>query len=524
MQLKKSHWPLVIVAAVVLLIIAVQLALSLKRNQGHFVYALDDAYIHMAIARNLARYGVWGVTRYEFSSSTSSLLWTLILAAIYLFTSSPYVPLILNIICAIVAVVLADYVLRQSAMGTLRRLMLLLAFALLTPVVPLVFSGMEHTAHVISALGLAYFSAAFIAGDRPKKNYAGIVIFLAALTPLIRYEGLFLVAVVAALLAWKRRYATASLVVIVAVVPLALYGLFSWKHGSFLLPNPVLLKGSIPRSGVFPFLENAARVVLAAPHLLSLWLLAVFLLIAGRVDQRSRILLVIFALTAAIHILFARVGWFFRYEAYLIALGILVDGAALLEWIERRKRETVLPIVLVVLLAFVSAVFLLFRANKAITETVPAMQNIYEQHYQMATFLREHYQGASVAANDIGAINYFADIRCLDLLGLGSDEVTKAKLMGQYDSSRIDQLAQSHQVKIAMIYSGWYEKEGGVPPRWIKVGEWNIHDCVVCGAPVVSFFAVEPAEAEKLKRNLREFSGRLPSTIDQAGPYIDSNE
>jgi hypothetical protein len=79
-------------------------------------------------------------------------------------------------------------------------------------------------------------------------------------------------------------------------------------------------------------------------------------------------------------------------------------------------------------------------------------------------------------------------------------------------------------VQIAMIYSGWFNNEGGVPTRWVEMGEWNIHGCVVCGAPVVSFYAVEPAEAERLKRNLREFSSRLPATVVQAGRYTKSNE
>ncbi len=526
MQIKKPHWPLLIVTAVLLVVIAVQFALSLNQNEGHFVYALDDAYIHMAMARNLARYGVWGVTRYEFSSSTSSLLWTLILAAIYVFTSSAYVPFILNIICAVAAVVLADYFLRQTEVGELIRLTLLFGFALLTPLTPLVFTGMEHTAHIIFTLCLTYFSARLIADDRPGRTNSRIVLFLAALTPLMRYEGLFLIAVVAALLAWKRRYATGAMIVLVAVGPLALYGLYSWMHGSFFLPNPVLLKGTIPRAGVFPFVQNAGRVAFAAPHLLFLWLLAIWLLVAGRLEQRSRVLLLIFILTAVLHVFFARVGWFFRYEAYLVALAILIDGVALSESISRRKREetSLLRMALAVSLASISTVFLLVRANRAIRETIPAMQNIYEQHYQMATFLREYYQEASVAANDIGAINFMADIRCLDLLGLGSAEVTRAKLLGQYDSSRIDELARSHRVQIAMIYSGWFNNEGGVPTRWVEMGEWNIHGCVVCGAPVVSFYAVEPAEAERLKRNLREFSSRLPATVVQAGRYTKSNE
>jgi hypothetical protein len=62
------------------IIVATILVLSIIRNQGHVVYALDDAYIHMAIAKNFAQHGVWGITQYGFTSSSSSLLYTLLLS------------------------------------------------------------------------------------------------------------------------------------------------------------------------------------------------------------------------------------------------------------------------------------------------------------------------------------------------------------------------------------------------------------------------------------------------------------
>src|SRR6266851_2122500 len=58
-----------------LLTCATLLMLSLARTQWHLVYPLDDAYIHMAIAKNLAQHGVWGVTSHEFTSCSSSPLW-----------------------------------------------------------------------------------------------------------------------------------------------------------------------------------------------------------------------------------------------------------------------------------------------------------------------------------------------------------------------------------------------------------------------------------------------------------------
>ena len=60
--------------------VAAILYLSLGQNDGKFIYAFDDAYIHLAIARNLGQHGVWGVTQYGFTSSVWSLLWPLLLS------------------------------------------------------------------------------------------------------------------------------------------------------------------------------------------------------------------------------------------------------------------------------------------------------------------------------------------------------------------------------------------------------------------------------------------------------------
>ena len=45
-----------------------------RASDHHFIYALDDTYIGMAMAKSLALHGVWGVTPFAFSSSDSSLL------------------------------------------------------------------------------------------------------------------------------------------------------------------------------------------------------------------------------------------------------------------------------------------------------------------------------------------------------------------------------------------------------------------------------------------------------------------
>ena len=50
-----------------------------QASGGALVYWIEDAYIHLAMARNLALHGVFGATPHEFTTSSSSPLWVLLL-------------------------------------------------------------------------------------------------------------------------------------------------------------------------------------------------------------------------------------------------------------------------------------------------------------------------------------------------------------------------------------------------------------------------------------------------------------
>jgi len=78
------HWPALVAVAALWVAVGLIGAESALRNDGHLIYAFDDAYIHMAIARHWVERGVWGLTPYEFSSSSSSILWTPLLAGAFL--------------------------------------------------------------------------------------------------------------------------------------------------------------------------------------------------------------------------------------------------------------------------------------------------------------------------------------------------------------------------------------------------------------------------------------------------------
>src|SRR6476620_5767347 len=86
----------------------------LRSTEGHLVYALDDAYIHMAIAKNLALHGTWGVQPGTFSASSSSPLWTLLLTAAFRTAGvSDAAPLVLNTVIAAFCVVTVGMMLKS---------------------------------------------------------------------------------------------------------------------------------------------------------------------------------------------------------------------------------------------------------------------------------------------------------------------------------------------------------------------------------------------------------------------------
>jgi len=136
----------------------------------------------------------------------------------------------------------------------------------------------------------------------------------------------------------------------------------------------------------------------------------------------------------------------------------------------------------------------------------------------MGLFLNKYYKGECIALNDIGAVNYIADIECLDLRGLGSKEIAEAIVDDELDEEFVYKEAKRRDCIIAIIYE---DKDYGydIPSQWTKVGEWKLGYNVVCGDDTVSFWAVDPDEVDDLIENLKDFSENLPKTVKESGNY-----
>ena len=461
----------------------VMLGVSLARTDGHFSYSLDDAYIHMGMAKNLANHGVFGVTPHGFTSSSSSPLWVVLVACCYrLFGVTDLVPFLFNAVSA-VGVIRQGDVCPQAVRGGARdpALRALWAGA----------AGPDRSDRVLRPRASAARRAERRVRDVDRRAVrsrsatappvpapaAAVVMLAAALVAGARYEGLFLVAGGALLLAARRRVGQAALVAAAGLGPAVGFGLYSLHHGWPFLPASILLKGRIPQGGwrgISEVLGGYCLLALAEnPYLMALVMAGVGTLLVAR--RRGGLLhapwsaLVLLALIASLlHLQFARAGLFYRYEAYLIALWIVALAAA---WphlrgdIAELSRLTPRHAIAGGLIAVLAAVPLVARAARAHLEAPTATREIYSQQHQMGRFVQRYYRGRTIAANDIGVIDYLTDIDLFDLYGLGTREVVDAKRGTGYHTAQIDSLTRARGVEIAMAYEDWFGPSGGLPDR-----------------------------------------------------------
>jgi len=473
-SLRNRLWPFLAAIALLVIAVAFALAASMRQNAGHVVYALDDPYIHMAMAKNAALHHVWGVSATHFTSSSSSLLWTAALALLFAILGvHELIPFVVN---TLIAVLLLAIVLRQlsrddRALPAGYQFVILAAVVFCTPLPGLVFVGQEHILHAAVNVMFVATAASFVntggsgLGDPIFRRLCA----LAFLLSLIRYEALFAVAIVSIILIVQRRWQQATVLVIAGIAPVALYGAVSKSLGWYWLPNSVLLKGARPDLSslhgiveTFGYVSYSRLIELPALGFLLYAALAAFALklVRGDRDDLQWMLGMFIALTL-LHTQFAQpqAFWFFRYEAYL----------------------------------------------------PQATTNIYEQQYQMGLFLKQFYEGTPVALNDIGAASFLGEIECIDLFGLANMDVARMRLRGLYESEDIQQVVQAAGVPIAILYESRFGD--AIPSTWRRAGTWTIRNNIVGGGDTVTFYATTPDAFGSLRTHLVQFSRQLPPTV-----------
>jgi hypothetical protein len=516
--------PLLVSVVVFLASLAAALRAGLLGTDDRLFYALDDAYIHMAVARNLAEHGVWGVTAFQFSSSSSSLLWTFGLGVAYAVLGvREWVPLALNVAFSLGTLAVAEVAMRRFGAPPLLRGATLLGLVVAFPMTGMVLMGMEHPLHLL--LTIAFAAAAVEALARPagtareERRRTAALCLLAALLAASRYEGFFLVGLVGLLLLLRRQVARAVAIGVAAVAPVVAFGALSVANGWYVLPNPLMVKavgeGASTLSKIFKpfgsedlaFLQNNR----AMPILLALGVLAAAAHRRARREPWRPQVLVPALLAGMIllhgHFVFSPMYWAYRYDAYLAGFGLFAAGVATAGWPTRDglPRGAIAALFVALLVPAVSDV----REGLFPEAETQGMRGFYGEQYQTAQLLLRYYPDATVVVNDLGAPTYFTRARILDLVGLGSVEPVRIMRRGPYTSRDVVEWTTPFRPKIAVASLGWSVVVPLIPEEWVRVAvvemppHWNR----------VAFFAVDREECWTLRTAVAQHYAPLAATM-----------
>ncbi|MFO0664569.1 MAG: hypothetical protein U0174_11495 [Polyangiaceae bacterium] len=493
--MKRLHFR--IAAAATAVFVALSCALywiAARRTGGTYTYPIDDAYIHLALAKNIATHGVYGLHEEGFTAASSSIGWPLLLGALYRIWPSSNVAALASLGCAACVPLavrraltnLPEVPLSGKVHGAAQALVVLA-----TPLVPLALSGMEHTAHALVLLLLVTECVGVRASEasRWRSLRLGLLAFFATT---LRYESFSTCALCILFLARTKAFERAAVVAVAAILPPVAFALYSKAHGWNALPNSVILKarrwdGDMPGHVLAKLRE--------APHLPLLFVLLATALFLTRRGSRGpgRKLAWVALGTLVAHTVFGAVGWFYRYEAYLLPLSIVALALLLADL--RTERSSAPKAAL----AIAGAMLLLLPRGFSALRALPyASRNIFDEQVRTARFLDDNFAGEEVLVNDIGAVAYFSKTRVVDLMGLANQETARARGM------RIDRpLAPgtleklSTRTNVAVVYEQWFR--GEIPPGWTKVGAFETTNNRVCAFPEVAIYATKPSSVSRVR-------------------------
>jgi hypothetical protein len=480
----------------------------------NLVFSLDDPYIHLAVADQILS-GGYGVNAGEYSSPSSAIVWPYLLLPLEMLHLGAFGPLLIN---AAVACATVFAILRLVETSGLfdgageRSFAYLIAFIVIfnASAIALPMTGMEHSLHVLASVVTFTGLVAAARGGSPTPLH---FVALASL-PFIRFEGAALAcsAVAGFALLGQRRFAAGAALAIAMGV--AVYAALMVSRGLPLIPSSVMMKAQLAADAnkhAHTIVGTILSVIQAITTAYGLRLLMLGVALAVtcfwlRSDRKALIVCLVALAAVGAHLAVGQYGWFNRYEVYIMTL-----AATALLWAVAHTR----PKLAARQWNFARAALVLLLGVAALPYATIAMvtpfgsRGIYEQQYQMARFAQSFHRHP-VAVNDLGLVAYKNKNYVLDLWGLGSEEVRKAKRAGQYGPEMMGALASDHDVGLVMIYDAWFPK--GVPSSWTKVAVLR-SQAVTADEPDVSFYRTPSGNAAELASALQAFKTTLPPRV-----------
>jgi hypothetical protein len=191
-----------------------------------------------------------------------------------------------------------------------------------------------------------------------------------------------------------------------------------------------------------------------------------------------------------------------RYEAYVLALNLcgiaIIYRDSVSAWCERATRARTG--------IFATALVLVFAGYATQTLAVPEMaRKEYLGPFQLHRFVTEFYRGA-VATDQLGYVNYDNPNYVLDLSGLSSETVRRARA-DRRSTDWMDDLLSKRRIGLAIIDS---ENIETVPERWSEVAELEPPGGHGPADNHIRFYAARPQDRPEIATALRRFASTLP--------------
>jgi hypothetical protein len=459
-------------------------------------------------------HGNWGINAAGFTSTSSSPLFTVLLTLlIKIFSASMLLHILVSSAGTLLMLVAMQRELcKHSSLSVTNQSILIIAVLITGTIPAMTLLGMEHTLQAAFVLLFVHSVATVLTSPTNESLKAAAA--WAALMTITRYETSFLVAGSFFFLASQKKYKAALLVSFAGALPLILFGLYSISKGGFFIPNSVMIKSN---QDFIYLLNGGSNIVEKTGTFGGLFIIGLILAyqkIQAKRYDRDFWILGLFLFAVLMHAISVSLSWFYRYEAYLIVLGTLHIGKMLLYWLQENGWKGLRQNLAVTVVTLILLFSLPVRGLNSLRNSIRGIYNIYEQQYQMGMFMKQFYRGQTVAANDIGAISYYGELKTIDLWGLGNNEVMLARKHKTWDNAFMQKLVADNQTRLAVIYDSWFNKELTAP--WVKVATWTVPYQYTVGDATVSFYSIIPTDAEALKSNLRTFQAQLPGDVKVA--------
>ncbi len=521
--------PLAVVLAGLAAVLAAEILCVVIATHGHFVYALEAAYTHLALAQQIAQ-GHYGLVPGEAAAPSSSILYPFLLAGLKFLGLGTKLPLAINIASTLAAGVFA--VLLAEACGLpLKgipplRLFLVTAVAAISLDLPgLAVTGLEHSLHVAMTVAYLLGLVRFVIRGRCDWWWFACII----IQPIIRFEAAGMLVADALIFVAFRRYGYALAMVAIGAALVGGYSLFLHSLGLPLLPSSVLARSDwsnaavASHGGLFTVLATILKNLYANLNSFGaaqmLGAVALGLAWLGRVgpglwqappdksDQVKLVTLGFMSFVTVAQLTGGKIGWVPpRYEAYVLALNLCGIAIIFREKASAWCKQATWPRVSSVCLALL----LVFAGYATQFLAIPALaRKEYQGPFQLHRFVSEFYR-APVAVNQIGYVNLGSPVYVLDLSGLGSEAARTARAR-ERTPEWMDGLLASHHIGLAIIDTA---NDSAVPAAWIRVAELHLGSAL-SGDAARHFviYARRPGDVAAAESALDRFAPTLPRGV-----------